>query len=58
MFGGLRHCDREDIMVLVCQVILKDHVIKRSCDFLARIQSRQVTILPNLVAMDIVVVEI
>ena len=32
-FGGCRHSDIEDIVVLVCQVILQDHMIKGSCDF-------------------------
>ena len=27
-FGAHRHCGGEDIMVLVCQVILQDHLIK------------------------------
>ena len=27
-FGGCRRCGIGDIMVLVCQVILQDHVVK------------------------------
>ena len=27
-FGGHRHCGSGDIMVLVCQVISQDHMIK------------------------------
>ena len=29
MFGGLRSCGSEDIMVFVCHLTLIDHVIKR-----------------------------
>ena len=32
-FGGQRHCDSGDIMILVCHVISQDHVIKGSYDF-------------------------
>ena len=39
-FGGHRNCDSEDIMVLVCHVILQDLVIKGSCDFIDRNLSR------------------
>ena len=35
-FGGLKHYVQGDIMVLVCQVVLLDHVIKGSCDFVSR----------------------
>ena len=45
-------------MVLVYQVILQYHVITRSCAFIGENPSWKVTILPNLVAMNIVVVEI
>ena len=31
-FGGLRYSGSKDIMVLVCDVILQDHVIKASCN--------------------------
>ena len=33
-FGGHTHCGSEDIMVLVCHVILKENVLKGSCDFM------------------------
>ena len=29
-FGGHRHCDSGDIIVLVCHLILQDHMIKVS----------------------------
>ena len=32
--GVHRYCDSGDIMVLVCQVISQDYVIKPSCDFI------------------------
>ena len=31
-FGGHRHCDSGDIIVLVCHVISQEYVIKRSRD--------------------------
>ena len=39
-FGGHRHCRGVDIMILVCYVTLQDHVIKGSCDFMARNPSK------------------
>ena len=57
-FGGHRHCDSENIMILGYQVISQDHIIKGSCDFIGRNPSRYVMILPSLVAIGTVVVEI
>ena len=57
-FGDHRHCDSGDIMILVCHMILQDHVIKWSFEFTGRIPSRYVTILPSLVAMGTVLVKI
>ena len=31
-FGGHRYSGSKDVMVLVCDVILQDHVIKGSCN--------------------------
>ena len=45
-------------MVLVCHVILQDHVIKGSCDFMGYIPSRYVITLPILVTISIVIAEI
>ena len=45
-------------MVLVCQKIYQDHIIKGSSDVIGRSPSRYVTILPSLVAIGIVVMEI
>ena len=45
-------------MVLICHVTSQNHVIKRSCDFMCRSLSRQVTILQVLVAIGTVVVEV
>ena len=39
-FGGHRLSDSSDIVVLVCQVISQDHVIKGSCDFNGRSLSK------------------
>ena len=33
-FGGLRHCGSEAIIVLVCHMILEDHVTKESSNFM------------------------
>ena len=46
-FGGHRHSGKGDIMVLLCQEILQNHMIKRSRYFMGRL-SRQVTILQRL----------
>ena len=35
-FGGHGHCGSGDIMLLVCQGILQDHIVKPSCDFMGR----------------------
>ena len=32
-FGDHRHCGRGDIMVLVCYVILQNHMIRGSCKY-------------------------
>ena len=45
-------------MVLVCHVISQDHGMKGSYDFMGNSLSKQVTILPSLVAKDTLVVEI
>ena len=45
-------------MVFVCHMTLEDHIIKALHDFMIKNLSRYITILANLVAIDIVVVEI
>ena len=45
-------------MVLVCHLILQNHAIKVSCDFIGRSPSREVIILPSLLTISILVVEI
>ena len=57
-FDGQKHCCIEGIMILICQVILLEHMTKRSFDFMGRSPSRQVTITQSLVAIGTVVVEI
>ena len=32
-FSGQRHCITGDTMILVCFMVLQDHVIKGSCEF-------------------------
>ena len=39
-FGGHWHCDSGDIVDIVYHMVLKDHVIKVSFDFLGGIPSR------------------
>ena len=56
-FGGYRHSDSADVMVLFYHVISQEHVIKASCDFTCKSPSRQVTIVPSLVTVGTVVVE-
>ena len=45
-------------MFLFCHVILQDHMIERSCDFMGGSLSRQINVLSNLEAIGTVVVEI
>ena len=35
-FGSHKHCGSGYIMILVCHVILQDHVVMWSCDFMGR----------------------
>ena len=44
-YGHHSHFGSGDLIVLVCHLILEDHVIKDSCDFISRGQSSLVTIL-------------
>ena len=37
-FVGHRHCDSGDKMILVCHVILQDHNIKGTSEFMGRSQ--------------------
>ena len=57
-FAERRHYDSEDIMVLLCQVISQDYVIKVPCHFMGRRPSREVTTLLRLVIIGTVVVEV
>ena len=57
-FRGHNHSGSEVIRNLVFHVILQDHVVKGSCDFMGESPSWQVTTLQNLVTIGIVVVEI
>ena len=56
MFGGHKHCGSED-MILVCHMILQDHEIKGSSDYMGKSPPRQITILPSLVAIGTEVVK-
>ena len=57
-FNSQRHCVSGDIIFLIYQVILQDHIIKGSSDFMARSLLRELIRLPSLVAIDIVVLNI
>ena len=57
-FEGNRNCFGEDIMVLLCHVILQDHLVKMLSGFMSGNLSQLVTTLQYLIAMAIVVVEI
>ena len=45
-------------MILVCHVILQDHVTKAYSNIMGGNQSRLVTILPSLVAIDTMIKDI
>ena len=55
--GGHRHCASGN-MFLFCHMILQDHLIKGSCDFMIGSLSWQVTTLPSLVAIITLVAKI
>ena len=57
-FGGDKHFGSEDIMVSVSLVILEDHVIKGSCDFMCKSPPTKVIIQLSLVALETAVLEI
>ena len=44
-FDGYRSCSSRDILDLVCQLILKEHVTKGSRSFIGKSPSRYLTIL-------------
>ena len=52
---GHGHCDSGDAMVLLCHAILQGHVTKRLSNSIGRKHARQVTILPSLVVIGILV---
>ena len=55
--GGHRHYGTEDIIALVCYLILQEHVIKGSCDYMVTSPSWQVTMQQKLVAITTLVME-
>ena len=57
-FGSHIHCASRDTIFLIDHVILKDHVIKGSSDFMTRSLLRELITLPSLVAIDRVAVAI
>ena len=57
-FGGHSHRGSGNIIVLFCDVILQDHVTKGYSNIMEKNLATLVSILPSLVAMDLVVVTI
>ena len=43
------------MVLMVCHIILHDHVVKGSCEFMSGKAHIEVTTLPSLVTIDIVV---
>ena len=56
-FGGDKDFGSEDIMVLVSLVILEDHVVKGTCEFMCKSPPTKVTIQLSLVALETAVLE-
>ena len=57
-FSGHWYFGKVDITILVCHLIIQDHVIKMPFDLIGRSPSWQVTVLSRLVATDTLVGEI
>ena len=57
-FGSQRHCVSGDVIFLIYHIILQDHLIKGSSDFMARSLLKKVITMPSLEAIDIAVVSI
>ena len=54
-FGGHRHTDSRDIMIFVCHVTFKNHVIRTLFHFMVTNPPRQVIILPSFEAIGTVI---
>ena len=57
-FNGHRPCGSRDKMCLICHRTLKDHMIKKSFDFVERSSLFYITTKPCLIGIVTVVVEI
>ena len=57
-FGGPSHCGSGDTILYIFHVILQDHLIKGSSDFMEGSYSLNVTNLPSLVMIGFAVVAI
>ena len=57
-FGGNRDCDNGDIMVLVCNMILQDHMTKESRSIKGMSHSNLAAILPSYLVIDTTIIEI
>ena len=58
MFDGHWSSESGDLKYLTCHVILQNHVIEGSSNFVSGSFLWYITVLPSLVAMGIIVVEI
>ena len=57
-FGSHSYCGSQDITYLICHATLQDYVVKGFAVFMEGNSSLSVTTPPDLVTLDIVVVEI
>ena len=61
-FRDKRYCDNEDSTFLICYVLLREHVIKASCEFMKNVPQvafmKNAAILANSVVNDLKIVEI
>ena len=57
-FGSHSYCGSQDITYLICHATLQVYVVKGFAVFMESNSSLSVTTLPDLVTLDIVVVEI
>ena len=55
--GGQGNWGNENLMLLICHVILQDRVAQEPCDLLGRRVLKQVTTMPSLVVRGSMVVE-
>ena len=57
-FGGHSRCEREESLLFVCNMTLRDFVVRESCDTMGEFPSWLVTTLQSLVVIDLLDEEI